>query len=72
MPDQLLERYTMPTGMKIKGAPIGLHWTFLMLLAVNLLLAFIAYNSWNVFWYQLILYGPFLFVTVLMVSSIRF
>eukprot|EP00979_Chaetoceros_neogracilis_P007234 scaffold1521_cov271-Chaetoceros_neogracile.AAC.42 len=66
MPDQLLERYTMPTGMKIKGAPIGLHWTFLMLLAVNLLLAFIAYNSWNVFWYQLILYGPFLFVTVLM------
>lgn len=56
----------MPTGMHIKGAPIRLHWSFVMLLVANLSLAFIAYSSWNVFWYQLILYGPFLFITVLM------
>lgn len=61
-----MERYAVPTGLRIKGAPIKLHWTFLMLLSVHLVLAFVAYNSWNVFWYELVLYGPFLFATVLM------
>jgi len=70
MSDQYMERYAAPTGLRIKGAPIKLHWTFLMLLLVHLVLAFVAYNSWNVFWFELVLYGPFLFVTVLMVSSI--
>lgn len=47
------------------GAPVSIHWTFLLLLFLQLLLAFIVYESLSVFWYELLLYGPMLFITVL-------
>lgn len=55
----------LPTFIKIRGAPVLLHWSFFLLLILHLVLSFIAYKSWKVFWFQLILYGPFLFIIAL-------
>lgn len=61
----------LSTGLRIKGARVYIHWTFLLLLSLHLILAFVVYYSWSVFWYELILYGPFLFLTVLVHEASR-
>mmetsp|Transcript_1585 Transcript_1585/g.2893 ORF Transcript_1585/g.2893 Transcript_1585/m.2893 type:complete len:320 (-) Transcript_1585:2771-3730(-) len=53
------------TCLTFKGTRIYVHWTFWLLLSIHLALSILVY-SWSVVWYALVLYGPFLFVTVWM------
>lgn len=60
----------IPTGLCIKRAQVTLHWSFIVLFAFRMVLVFLAFDVGKyflgIFLYEFLLYGPILFVIILL------